>query len=100
MGVTGARALRFQMGVHERWRLYRRIWFEYTMRFLMGAFAVGMLLAFVNSKYGSVKILLASLSMSGLLGVLVINYLARKIIMAVAGTDMVLSAFLQTELWR
>lgn len=98
--LTGARALELQMDVHERWRLYRRVWLEYTMRFLAGAFAIGMLIAFMNRKFGSIQMLLASMSMAGPFVLLVINYLSRKILTAVAGTDMILSALLQTEFWR
>lgn len=46
------------------------------------------------------KILLASLTLSGILVRVLINYLARKILTAVAGTDLILSALLRTEFWR
>jgi len=98
--VTGVRLLGIKSGDSEREKMYGKIWFEYVLKAL---FAVGILVTLIIwvtighdglKKYMQTELLTMDVILLG-----VVDVLSKKVITAVAGTDLVMFACVQTETW-
>eukprot|EP00928_Gymnodinium_smaydae_P036501 TRINITY_DN25506_c0_g1_i1.p1 TRINITY_DN25506_c0_g1~~TRINITY_DN25506_c0_g1_i1.p1 ORF type:complete len:619 (+),score=42.60 TRINITY_DN25506_c0_g1_i1:81-1937(+) len=98
--LTAARSLNLRESDSERQMLYRKVWCEYGLRVVLGAGGVGAALGFIQREFGFVQIMLVDATPFIFFTLLLIDYYARKSLLAVAATDALLSAFLQSELWR
>jgi len=98
--LTGFRILHIKSGDEERERMYKLVWFEYALRVLCGLGIIGALFAWATLEHNGLKEYVQSELLTPniiLLGI--IDTFSKKIITAVAGTDFVLVAFVQTEMW-
>ncbi|CAJ1327161.1 unnamed protein product [Effrenium voratum] len=101
---TGYRITSTDSGEKGRWRLYRLVWVEYGLRGLFASAGLAALLVWVLQK-GLTESLLsyirADLLTPFAIASMVADFFARKALTAVAGTDAMVSAFVQTETtWR
>lgn len=99
---TGRRMLNLKNGEQERQKLYRRIWGEYALRLILGTLIALKLFLWVanNDRLGLSDYVQKHLLTREVLIPIVLGYYSRKIITAVCGTDIVLGAFVQSELWQ
>lgn len=99
--VTGLRILAIKSGDAEREKLYKRAWFEYFLRGLTGFGAVAALVVwatrqglgvqqYVRHELLSIDVIITSVA----------DYYSKKILSAIAGTDAVLTGFVQSERWH
>lgn len=98
---TGLRILGIHTGDEERERLYKRIWFEYALRVLCGVGMLGALIAWLAEKHDGLRDYFQNeLLTPEVLVLAIVDIFSKKVMTAICGTDFVLSAFLQTELWQ
>jgi len=106
--VTGFRSLSLRNNDDHRWQLYRNVWAEYGMRAVLILLIVLVVVYFVfvsrgwtfaqlRERWKDVRELLIRIHFG--LDV-VVDYIGRKIITAVAGTDALARAYVGAELWN
>ncbi|CAE7668442.1 hypothetical protein AK812_SmicGene19193 [Symbiodinium microadriaticum] len=96
--LTGSLSLKLKPGTEGRWKFYRRVWVEYGLRGPL-LIAIGLAMsAFLRDTLGNE--LLENRDPLDLLFFSTLNYFARKTLTAVAGTDVMVSTFLQSRYWR
>eukprot|EP00439_Symbiodinium_sp_Y106_P066420 s4086_g10.t2 len=96
--LTGALSLKIKPGTEGRWKFYRRVWIEYGLRGpCLIAIGVSMS-AFMRDTLGND--FLQGRNPLNMLVFSTLNYFARKTLTAVAGTDVMISTFLQSRYWR
>ena len=100
---TGYRITGTKGGSAGRWRVYRLIWVEYGLR---GVFGLTTLAAFIawmfhkNLEESIMKYIRQDLLTVRAITTIISDFFARKALTAVAGTDAMVSAFVQSETWR
>lgn len=101
MGIfTGHRILSVKAGDTGREHLYKRIWFEYFLRVFCGVGIMCALIAWVTLEHNGLKeYLRIDLLTPEVMALAIVDMLSKKVVTAVGGTDAVLSAFVQTEVW-
>mmetsp|Transcript_95894 Transcript_95894/g.190078 ORF Transcript_95894/g.190078 Transcript_95894/m.190078 type:complete len:599 (-) Transcript_95894:314-2110(-) len=99
-GITGMRILRLRSGALERWKLYKKIWMEYALRTVLLIGMVLTLVLFVRDRAPWLRNSMNALQPVVLLIQSLVDYLPRKSLLAIAGTDAALSATLQSDIWR
>jgi hypothetical protein len=99
--LTGQRMLSLKSGDAQREILYGRVWAEYILRVFLG---VGILVVLffwdMQNNGGLMKYVQTKVLTTEVLATAAIDLVAKKIVTAVAGTDLVLSAFVQAEHWQ
>jgi len=99
--LTGQRMLYIRRGDEQRQVLYRRVWGEYILRIVLGVGILGILIIWDQHKNaGLMEAVKDEVLTTEVLISAVLDLLAQKIVTVVAGTDLVLSAFVQTEMWQ
>jgi hypothetical protein len=102
MGIfTGRRILKLRDS--ERQLLYRRVWVEYALKCVLGLGIVASLVAWTFrknwrdfiAKYVHQNFLTPDVMISSL-----ISLLAKKVLVAISGTDAILNALVQSERWH
>ncbi|CAD7937841.1 unnamed protein product [Amoebophrya sp. A25] len=99
---TGWRLLRLRFeGDRERDRMYRWIWIDYGAKFVCGIAIVITLISWTESNglTGLQSFAFDTLLDPLTIFTLVVDIVAKKILTAVAGTDLILYAYTRTELW-
>jgi len=98
--LTGIRILKLQDS--ERQLLYKKVWMEYGLRAVLGL-TILVVLYFWSARRGFQDALIQYLKQDILTPKFmiagVLEYYAKKIMNAVAGTDVVMVAFVQSEAW-
>ncbi|CAK8992175.1 Cell death-inducing p53-target protein 1-like [Durusdinium trenchii] len=100
---TGYRITSTKSGDEGRWHFYRLIWVEYGLRALFGLALLGAMLIWVfqkNLQQSLLDYIRDDLLTPRALMSIVADFFTRKSLTAVAGTDAMVSAFVQTETWR
>eukprot|EP00392_Amoebophrya_sp_AT5.2_P012369 g12472.t1 len=94
-------SLRFE-GDKERDRLYRYVWMDYLAKLVCAGLIVFTLISWVESRgLTSLQTYLFEYILEPMTIVsLLVDIVAKKIITAVAGTDLILYAYTRTELWQ
>eukprot|EP00928_Gymnodinium_smaydae_P040102 TRINITY_DN27253_c0_g2_i1.p1 TRINITY_DN27253_c0_g2~~TRINITY_DN27253_c0_g2_i1.p1 ORF type:complete len:585 (+),score=69.85 TRINITY_DN27253_c0_g2_i1:40-1794(+) len=98
--LTGHRILAIKSGQAEREKMYSRILCELCLRgFLIIAILVSLFLQPNVRKSGVRGYVYQELLTLKTIGISIIDVLAKKSLTAVAGTDVILGAFVSTEMW-
>lgn len=100
---TGYRITRTTSGESGRDRVYSLIWVEYGLRAVLGLALIAVLVLWVLRKglgEDLVNYVQEELLSPRTMAAAVADFFTRKAVTAVAGTDAMLSAFVQTEVWR
>lgn len=98
--VTGLRILSIKNGNAEREKLYKRIWFEYALRVAAAAGIAISIAAWIASKHAGLQNYVQNeLFSTQVIVFAAIDILAKKVVTAIGGTDLIQNAFLRTELW-
>lgn len=99
--LTGTRILAIKNGDAEREKMYRRVWVEYALRVILGLGILGALLMWsAQNNVGLREYIMKELLTLDVIVAAVLDFYSKKIVTAVAGTDAVVSAFVQSERWR
>jgi len=98
--VTGLRILFIKNGNAEREKLYKRIWFEYALRVAAATGIAVAVAAWVATKHTGLQDYVQNeLFSTEVIVIASIDILSKKVVTAIGGTDLILNAFLRTELW-
>ena len=100
---TGYRITGTKGGVSGRWRVYRLIWVEYGLRFVFGLCTLAACIAWAFEKKFDQSLLTyirQDLLTPLAIAKIVSSFFAKKALTAVAGTDAMVSGFVQCETWR
>lgn len=100
---TGYRITSTKSGDEGRWHFYRLMWMEYGLRAVLMLVLLGALLLWVfqkNMQQSLLDYIREDLLTPRALVAMIADFLTRKSLTAVAGTDAMVSAFVQTETWR
>merc|ERR1719331_1149464 len=92
--------LHIKSGDEQREKMYKRVWFEYALRVLCGVGIAGALVIWATIKHSGLRSYVEDELLTPEVIILAfIDMLSKKILTAIAGTDFVISAFVQTEMW-
>ncbi|CAE7437465.1 unnamed protein product [Symbiodinium natans] len=96
--LTGSLSLKLRPGYEGRWKFYRKVWVEYGLRVPIIIAIFFSMSGFMRDRFGNE--FLQGRNPLPMLVFSVLEYFARKTLTAVAGTDAMISGFLQSESWR
>lgn len=98
--LTGCRILSLKSGDAEREKLYKRVWLEYGLRMATATGIAASAIAWALTKHAGLQDYVQNeLLNADVIIFTAIDVLAKKAVTAIAGTDIVLNAFVKTELW-